>query len=105
VSLTGITGERSELPADLVSMIRDLRTVTTKPIAVGFGISTPAHVAEVVHWADGAIVGSAIVRMVEAHAGDPDLVRRVGAFIAALKAATVVTGPSAAAGDRDGKGR
>ena len=46
-------------------LVRDLRAVTTQPICVGFGISTPAHVAEVVRYADGAIVGSAIVRLVE----------------------------------------
>lgn len=88
VALTGITGERAELPPDLVRLIRDLRAVTTKPICVGFGISTPAHVAEVVRHADGAIVGSAIVRQIEALHGDPALVRKVGDFIAALKAAT-----------------
>ncbi len=89
VALTGITGERPELPPDLVALVRDLRAVTTKPICVGFGISTPAQVAEVVRCADGAIVGSAIVRMVENLQGDPALVRKVGDFVAALKAATV----------------
>jgi len=88
VPVTGITGERTALPPDLVALVRDLRAVTTKPICVGFGISTPAQVAEVVRYADGAIVGSAIVRLVEAHQGDPDLVRKVGDFIAALKAGT-----------------
>jgi tryptophan synthase alpha chain len=68
--------------------VRDLRAVTTKPICVGFGISTAAHVAEVVHHADGAIVGSAIVRLVESLQGDPALVKKVGDFVAALKAAT-----------------
>jgi tryptophan synthase alpha chain len=88
VPLTGITGERSALPPDLVALVRDLRAVTTRPICVGFGISTPAHVAEVVRHADGAIVGSAIVRLIETLEGDPALVRRVGDFIASLKAAT-----------------
>ena len=88
VPLTGITGERTELPPELVSLVRDLRTVTTKPVCVGFGISTPAQVAAVVRHADGAIVGSAIVRRVESLAEDPDLVRRIGDFIAALKDGT-----------------
>jgi tryptophan synthase alpha chain len=88
VALTGITGERATLPPDLVSLVRDLRAVTTKPVCVGFGISTPAHVAEVVRYADGAIVGSAIVRLVERLEGDPGLVRAVGDFVAQLKAAT-----------------
>jgi len=88
VPITGITGERADLPADLVALVRDLRTVTTKPVCVGFGISTPDQVAAVVQHADGAIVGSAIVRLVETRQGDPGLVRAVGDFIAALKAAT-----------------
>jgi tryptophan synthase alpha chain len=88
IPLTGLTGERTELPPELVRMVRDLRAVTTKPIGVGFGISTPAQVAAVVHHADGAIVGSAIVRLVESLAGDPALVPTVGKFIGSLKAAT-----------------
>ena len=88
VPLTGLTGERTELPPELVRMVRDLRAVTTKPIGVGFGISTPAQVAAVVHHADGAIVGSAIVRLVESLAGDPALGPTVGRFIGSLKAAT-----------------
>lgn len=88
VPLTGITGERTGLPPDLVALVRDLRAVTTKPVCVGFGISTPAQVTAVVRHADGAIVGSAVVRLVETLQGDLALVRKVGDFIAALKAAT-----------------
>ena len=85
VSLTGITGERRELPPDLAAQIRTLRLVTTKPVCVGFGVSTPAHVAAVGGLADGAAVGSAIVRLIEQHAGAHDLVARVGDFVASLK--------------------
>lgn len=85
VSLTGVTGARATLPADLVERLRQLRTVTTKPICVGFGISTPEQVAAVAPYADGVIVGSAVVSLVEAHAGSGDLVAKVGDFIAALK--------------------
>ena len=88
VPLTGITGERTELPPELVRLVRNLRAVTTKPIGVGFGISTPEQVAAVVRHADAAIVGSAIVRLVEHHATGPDLVTKVGEFIGTLKAAT-----------------
>jgi tryptophan synthase alpha chain len=95
VPVTGLTGERAELPPDLVRLIRDLRAVTTKPVCVGFGISTPAQVAAVVRHADGAIVGSAIVGLVERLVGDPALVRRVGEFVAQLKAATLSEGGSA----------
>lgn len=88
VPLTGITGERTEVPPELVRLVRDLRAVTTKPICVGFGISTPDQVAAVVRHADGAIVGSAIVGLVERLAADPGLVGQVGDFVAALKAVT-----------------
>ncbi len=86
VSLTGVTGARAELPPDLARYLTELRGVTTKPICVGFGISTPAQAAAVTPYADGVIVGSAIVRLVETHAGGETLVPEVGRFIASLKA-------------------
>ena len=86
VSLTGVTGERAALAPELSQQLRALRAITTKPICVGFGISTPAQAREVGRVADGVIVGSAIVRLVEQHGGTADLLARVGDFIAALKA-------------------
>jgi tryptophan synthase alpha chain len=86
VSLTGVTGERTELPPDLINHVRTLRSVTTKPICIGFGIATPTQSAEVGQIADGVIVGSAIVRMVEQHAGSTSLLTEVGNFIESLKA-------------------
>jgi tryptophan synthase alpha chain len=61
-ALAGVTGERRALPSDLAGHIRELRAVTGRPICVGFGISTAEHVRAVCEVADGAIVGSAIVR-------------------------------------------
>src|SRR5262249_29527460 len=86
VSLTGVTGERGELPADMAMQIAAIRRVTAMPVCVGFGISTPAQVAAVGRVADGAVVGSAIVRLVESRAGSASLVDDVGKFIAELKA-------------------
>ncbi len=86
VSLTGVTGARATLPPDLAEHLRQLRAVTTKPICVGFGISTPEQVAAVAPYADGVIVGSALVRLVETYAGTDRLVPEVGAFIVSLKA-------------------
>jgi len=86
VSLTGVTGTRRELPPDLAGHLRALRGITTKPICVGFGISTPEHAALVGRVADGVIVGSAIVDLVERHTGSPMLLSEVGDFVAALKA-------------------
>ncbi len=85
VSLTGVTGERQELPKDLADQIRKLRAVTTKPLCVGFGVGRPEQAATVGALADGVIVGSAIVRLIEERASSPTLVKDVGEFIAALK--------------------
>ena len=86
VSLTGVTGERQELPADLTRTLAMLRRLTDKPLCVGFGIGRPDQAAAVGRIADGVIVGSAIVRLVEERAGAPTLVSDVGDFIASLKA-------------------
>jgi tryptophan synthase alpha chain len=85
VSLTGVTGERRELPKDLDGQVRTLRLVTTKPVCVGFGVSTPEQVAAVGRIADGVVVGSAIVRAVEQHTGTSALADKLGDFIASLK--------------------
>jgi len=87
VSLTGVTGTRAELPPDLAQHLRALRGITTKPICVGFGISGPEQAAAVARFADGVIVGSAIVKLVERYGGSPELLVQVGDFIAALKKA------------------
>ena len=85
VSLTGVTGARVQLPAELQQHLRVLRGITTKPICVGFGIGTPEQAAFVGEVADGVIVGSAIVQLVEKHSGSGDLVTIIGDFIASLK--------------------
>jgi tryptophan synthase alpha chain len=86
VSVLGVTGERAALPDGLEAQIRALRLVTTKPVCVGFGIGRPEQAAAVGRLADGVVVGSAIVRLVEERASSPSLVSDVGDFIAALKA-------------------
>ena len=92
VSLTGVTGVRAALSPDLVTQLRSLRLITTRPICVGFGISTPDHVRAVAPYADGVIVGSAVVRLVEQHAGEARLVDEVGKFIASMKAPLLTGG-------------
>jgi tryptophan synthase alpha chain len=61
ISRLGVTGARPDAPPDLERHVRRLRAVTRLPIAVGFGISTPAQAAEAARWADGVVVGSALV--------------------------------------------
>jgi tryptophan synthase alpha chain len=62
LSVSGITGERDQLPADLSKNVWELRALTRRPICVGFGIHKPQHLARLTGLADGAIVGSAYVR-------------------------------------------
>lgn len=64
MSVAGTTGERDQLPAELPDNVRRLREIGRKPVCVGFGISKPEHVRQVCTLADGAIVGSAIVRRI-----------------------------------------
>ena len=66
VSVTGITGERNELPHDLIDSVGWLREQTTLPVCIGFGISRAEHVRRLAPVADGLIVGSAIVRRIAA---------------------------------------
>jgi tryptophan synthase alpha chain len=88
VSRTGVTGTRERLSEEVEQLVRRVRRVTDKPVAVGFGISTPEQVAAVCRIADGAIVGSAIVNLIAAESGSPDMVANVGRFVRALKAGT-----------------
>ena len=87
VAVTGVTGVRAALPADLSDMVRRIRAISPVPVGVGFGISSAAHAVQVAGVADAAIVGSAISQVIEQSLGQPDLVPRVGALIAELKTA------------------
>lgn len=73
MSVTGITGERKELPPDLIENVREIRRASGRPVVVGFGISSAEHVRLVCSAADGAIIGSALVRKImEAANGGAD---------------------------------
>jgi tryptophan synthase alpha chain len=89
VSVTGITGERTELPPSLLENVSWLRTQTDLPICIGFGISRPEHVKLLAPVADGLIVGSALVRRIAEAATKPrpDVLTDVGAYAATLLAA------------------
>lgn len=83
----GVTGERADLPEDLGRQLGELRAVSTVPVCIGFGISSPEQAAQAARHGDGVIVGSHLVKMIEQHAGQPDLVDRVVARAAVLAAA------------------
>jgi tryptophan synthase alpha chain len=88
VSRMGVTGAQAELPVDLADLVGRIRRETAKPIAVGFGISRPEHVSEVCRLADGAVVGSALVSLVDRVANPAGVRDAVGQFVRELKAAT-----------------
>jgi tryptophan synthase alpha chain len=83
--VTGITGARRDLPPELLQELRDLRSLVTCPVAVGFGISEPEQVAQLAPYVDGVVVGSAIVQRIARLNGE-ELLQDVGDFVAALKA-------------------
>jgi tryptophan synthase alpha chain len=87
ISLKGVTGERASLAADLEQEVAELRRHTTLPIAVGFGISRPEHVREVARFAEGIVVGSAIVKKIEELRNDPQWQAKLGEFVASLASA------------------
>ena len=85
VSVTGITGERTALPKDLVDNVGWLREQTELPICIGFGISSPETAARLAPVADGLIVGSAVVRRVAEQADSAEAA--VGSFVSELRQA------------------
>jgi tryptophan synthase, alpha subunit len=85
VSSLGVTGVRSEINTDVSEMIQLVKEVNDIPCAVGFGISTPEQAAKIAQLADGVIVGSAIVKMVEQYG--PDCVPRIAEYVRAMKQA------------------
>ncbi|MFZ0285825.1 MAG: tryptophan synthase subunit alpha, partial [Terriglobales bacterium] len=84
VSRTGVTGARQEMAQDAQKLVRRLRKVTKLPVAVGFGISTAAQFAAVGGFADAAVVGSAIMQIVESTPGNE--AKSVGEFVRQLTA-------------------
>jgi tryptophan synthase alpha chain len=85
VSLTGVTGPRQLLPIELIDNLKAIKKITEKPICVGFGISGPKQVKQIYKSADGAIVGSAIVKKIKENIGKPDLIKRVSNFVCNLR--------------------
>lgn len=86
VSRTGVTGEQQSVADSVAPLVESMRQVTDLPLAVGFGISTPAQMHAVGSLADAAVVGSALVRAIEKNAGSPDLEERVEALARELAA-------------------
>ena len=85
VSRTGVTGERDSLSDAVAPLVSAMRAVTDLPLAVGFGISRPEHVAELGRQVDAVVVGSALVRLIEEHADNPHLASELESFVRELK--------------------
>ena len=84
ISRTGVTGARQQMTGDAKTLVKRIRRFTKLPVAVGFGISTPAQFAAVGKFAEGAVVGSAIVHAIEQNRGRE--AETVGEFVRLLLA-------------------
>lgn len=83
VSSLGVTGTRSEISTDLKSIVNVIRQNTSVPCAIGFGISTPEQAKKMADIADGAIVGSAIIKIIEQYGKDAP--KYVGEYVKSMK--------------------
>jgi len=87
ISRLGVTGARDRVAPGAEALVRRIRQHTELPVALGFGISRPEHVAEVGAYADAAVVGSALVSLIADSAATPALVERVEQYVRSLKSA------------------
>jgi tryptophan synthase alpha chain len=85
ISRLGVTGMRDRLPDDVHQLMQRVRACSDLPVAMGFGISRPEHVAEVCRVADAAVVGSALVNVVAEHAASGDVCERASEYVRWLK--------------------
>jgi tryptophan synthase alpha chain len=85
ISRLGVTGMRDRLPDDVNRLVERVRGCSDLPVALGFGISRPEHVAAVCEVADAAVVGSALVNVVAEHGASPDLCERASEYVRWLK--------------------
>ena len=91
VSRAGVTGARENLSREAELLVARVRKFSSLPVAVGFGISSAAQVAETLQYADAAVVGSAIVAQIEKLSGSTDLVKEVGQYVRSLISAGAKT--------------
>jgi tryptophan synthase alpha chain len=89
VSLTGVTGVRSQLDKDIRKQVMHIKQKSNLPVAIGFGISTPEQAKRVAHWADAVVVGSAIIKIIENSTSPEAIIKNVGQFVLSLKKAII----------------
>ncbi|MFC1769047.1 tryptophan synthase subunit alpha [Nanoarchaeota archaeon] len=89
VARLGVTGAKSQVHSDTISLLKRIRPHTKLPLAVGFGVSTPKHVKEIASaGADAIIVGSAIVKIIEKNKNKKVMLQKISTFVKSLKGAT-----------------
>ncbi|MDO8785640.1 MAG: tryptophan synthase subunit alpha, partial [Syntrophales bacterium] len=86
ISITGVTGTQKPILDDIKSDMERIRKITPLPVVVGFGISTPQQSAEIAPHADGIVIGSAFVRLIEENSGKNNLVAIISRYAAEIKA-------------------
>ena len=90
ISRLGVTGARAQVASGAEAMVRRIRAHTAMPIALGFGISRPEHVAQVCTYADAAVVGSALVSVIAEASATTDLIARVENYVQWLRGASAL---------------
>jgi tryptophan synthase alpha chain len=85
ISRLGVTGARDRIASDAEPLVARIRRASDLPLALGFGISRPEHVAEACRFADAAVVGSALVNVIAEHGASADVAGRAGTYVRWLK--------------------
>ncbi len=88
VSRTGVTGARQDVPTELTEVVNRIKSRTDEPVCVGFGISTPEHVRKICAFADGVVVGSSLVDLLDREKDSANLQQTVFDYVSGLKLAT-----------------
>ncbi len=87
VSITGITGTAAPVAADIKKAVDRIRNITKLPVAVGFGITTPEQAAQIAQIADGIVIGSALVKIIDENRNNTELIKVVAGYVREIKKA------------------
>jgi len=85
ISITGVTGTRQPHAVDIEKDVANIREITSLPMVIGFGISTPQQAGIMASYADGIVIGSAFVSMIEKNVGKKDLLKTVSSYVKNIK--------------------
>jgi len=85
ISITGITGTAAPKIDNIKTEVNKIRKITKLPVSVGFGISKPQQAREIARFADGVVIGSAVVRLIDENKNNPDLIKIVSGYVSEIK--------------------